>query len=612
MIYILLSFVFCFIGIIPILLEEDRRKLGYAIGIISSVIWSGINLAITPTVTTYPLLGIFSLIVLINLVISCLVTEEKRISIWSTAILVSVYIIVLFFCSEMTRASSYRDLIGPIEKRTWTQDVQPKDEGHLRLIKKEYAVYKARQIISSAGTIGSQFEVDAERTTLQAIKGELWYIVPIDFSSFLIWRSVDEIPGYIRVHAEDTNRKAEFISLPKGKGFRYSPNSFWYLDLVRHLRMNGFMNEIYADIQIEIDDDEQPHWIVSLATPTIGYFGPKITGVLIVDPVTGIADRKALSDIPKWVDRVFPACYIKDYLEWNGKYVHGWWSVTWGSKEDTFKPENPTTIYSAEQHPDFVTGTTSLSDKDTSLLGYMYTNPHDGKTIFYEVKGGSTDAAIINAVNKNQDVQFRHLHGSDAQTYNISGNMASVVILSNDSNIFQGVAIVLVTSVETMAIGKTAPEALQGFRALLAKSGQRVALNKDHTLKTIQGVVDRARFEPLTSGTVYYIHIKDTPHIFTGGSSDFRTLPVTERGDMVNIEFIDSTDDFVPIHAFNNLSLVLSTSPAQKQVENRSVELRDREEAATEGDNVAEQIKHMNPGQLRELGKLLKQTQTSK
>lgn len=524
-------------------------------------------------------------------------------------LLILGYVAYSISASALFRASEYRDLIGEIEDRTWTQDIQPKDEKHLRLISEDYAIFKAQQILGEAGAIGSQFEIDKDHITLQAIKKELWYIIPIDFSRFLVWTEVDVIPGYIRVHGEDTNRKAEFVRLPSGKRFRYSPGAFIGKNLERHVRMSGYLNSIFADVQLEIDDEENAHWIISLAKATIGWSGKKITGVLLVDPVTGYITPKSIEELPTWVDRVFPASYIKQYLAWHGEYIYGWRN-SWYAGNSLTAPEDPNIIYSSEQHPDFVTGITSKSKADTSLLSYVYTDTRTGKTIFYKVNGGSTDSAILKAVNSNQDVQFKHLTGKDPQTYNISGVMTSIVILENDRNIFQGVAFVQVTNVETIGIGESAPEAQLKFQNALSKTGQRVAPEKEHTLKQIKGIVDRVHFEVLNGSSVHYIHVKDIPHLFTGSSSHFSTIPVTEPGDRVEIGYIDSPQEVLSIHGFTNQSLILSKSEPQVAIEKRSAELRDEEEAKEESVTVAETMKGMSVQELQKLNKLLKQTKT--
>lgn len=612
MIYIGLALVFCFVGVLP-LYFRSYRKAGTWLFVITGLFWSCIAWSETPTLMAYPLLGFFGMIAFINLIASAVIESLIDCFSLTCALPASVAAVVYFgfyvSASEMWNATAFRDLVGSVESRTWTQDVQPKDEKHLRLVSKGYALYKAKQALGEAGAIGSQFEIDSKRTTLQSIQNELWYIVPLDFTGYLVWKSQEEIPGYIRVHGEDPERPAEFVGREKGKGFRYSPEACFGNNLERHIRLNGYVNAIFADTQMELNDEQQPFWIISLAKATIGWSGEKITGILIVDPVTGNIEPKALSEIPAWVDRVFPAEYVTQYLKWYGEYIHGWWN-SWNDKNDLQEPEDITIIYSSEQHPDFVTGMTSMSKEDTSLLGYVYTDTRTGKTVLYKVKGGSTDSAILKAVNANQDVQFKHLHGVAPQTYNISGIMASVVILENEQSMFQGIAIVDVMNNQNMGVGRNAVEVLQKFQALLAKTGKRVALNKEHDLQKIKGVIDRARSHVSGGESSYFLHIKDIPHLFTGGVGDFPSIFMIEPGDTVTIEFINSPKEVVSIHGLTNHSLILATTEAQVAVEQRSLELRNQEEAKTEAGTITESLKQLSPTEIQEVGRLLKQAKT--
>ena len=59
----------------------------------------------------------------------------------------------------------------------------------------------------------------------------------------------------------------------------------------------------------------------------------------------------------------------------------------------------------------WVTDVTSRSSRDDSLLGLIYTDSQTGKSVFYLVAGGATAKAVLASVNKNSDVQYRHLRG---------------------------------------------------------------------------------------------------------------------------------------------------------------------------------------------------------
>lgn len=65
------------------------------------------------------------------------------------------------------RSSDYAGLIGEVETREWTQDVQPADPRHIRQVSDELASFLAdKQLGTAPGAIGSQFEVSKPHLTL--------------------------------------------------------------------------------------------------------------------------------------------------------------------------------------------------------------------------------------------------------------------------------------------------------------------------------------------------------------------------------------------------------------------------------------------------------------
>ena len=167
---------------------------------------------------------------------------------------------------------------------------------------------------------------------------------------------------------------------------------------------------------------------------------------------------------------------------------------------------------------------TSVSDSNDSLISVVYADSRTGKCVRYVTNGGGTSTAVIKAVNENQFVKFRHLHGADTQLYNMYGHMTSVVPLLNDNHAFQGVAMVAIKNVQTsVGVGADALEAQREYEKVLSESGQKVAPDRSRVIDIVQGVVDRFGTEQGRSGgTTYYLHVASVPHIFSAGTGKRR------------------------------------------------------------------------------------------
>lgn len=511
---------------------------------------------------------------------------------------------ILFFGSDMLNADKYRALIGDMEKRVWTQDIQPKDPQHFRAVSIDNALYITRKVVGELGTVGSQFQISEESMTLQTIKGELWYVVPIDFTGLRAWMSAGSSLGYIMVHAEDPNRQPIVKSLPKEKQFVYTPGAFFGNNLIRHLHLSGYLRSELNGTHLELDDDGSPWWITSVLIPTIGQFGYKVEGVLVTNPVTGESKFFELGSIPHWVDRVIPSKIVSNYLYYWGEYIHGWWN-SWASKRDLTEPEIPSIIYGSNHEPMFVLGITSQNLRDDSLVGVVYINTRTGKSVFYEVKGGATDGAVISAIANHQDVQFKRLHPKNPQLYNLYGTMASIAPLVNDNYAYSGVAIANINNVQQVVVGRSLSEAVRLYQRQLGQTGDLAHLERENKLIVAEGVIERIKTDITSTGSVYYLVIKGSSHAFVGSSGEFPFIPLAQSGDRVKVEYVASGEAIVPMHSFSNLSLGLKKSAGEIEVGARKESSRAENEAKPVRQGLEQKIKNASPDELKKLEKAL-------
>ncbi len=613
MTYLLMAFVCGFIGVVPLFLN---RKLTVAIlvGTISSGLlwfffWVSSASIVGPTFG--PMLPVVLALMAIAAIIDVLMEDKITFVIILPIALFLILIIAMpFLGSEMLRSKDYASLIGPIQEKIWSQDIQPKDPRHIRLANRENAVYLARNSVSLAGgVIGSQFEISEESMTLQKINGAFWYVVPLDFKDdYGIWSSTKRTPGYIMINADDVDTEPTFKKLADDKKFQYTPNAFFEYNLERHLRMNGYLDVGLTNYKFEIDDAGKPWWVVSTYQPTITMFGKKITGVVVVDPVDGAITPYSLENIPDWVDRTMPREYVKEYLKYFGMYKSGYINTMnfFGGKEGMMEPEEPIMIFGSDGSLDWVIGMTSKTDTDTALVGLVYVNSRNGHATFYKTNGGSTDSAILDAVQNNQYVKFKSLHPADPQIYNLYGTMASIMPLLNDSHARQGVAIVDVTDVQKVAVGNDLYEALNSYQEMIGNK-VKAGLEKTREIVKFEGELDRVHAETQANGTIYRLHIKNIPHIFIAGKNISRKITISEPGDKVLIECYDSGEEEIPMTKFDNLAFQLEGTKVQVENTLRAEKALDEQQTEKNAATTQERVKNLTPQQLKELEKHIPQ-----
>ncbi len=493
------------------------------------------------------------------------------------------------------RQAEYSALLGEVEKREWTQDIQPKDPKHVRLVPPELAKYLAtKQLGEIPGVVGSQFEVG--HLTLQTINGELWYVAPLEYKSFSAWTASKASPGFVMVHGEDPKHP---VVMKMDRKFRFMESAFFGDNLERKL-WGKYKNYILRDYTFEIDENGKAWWTVTATEPTIGWNGEVVKGVITLDPETGADEFYEIGKFPAWVDRVFPRDLVEDYIQYRGKFVGGWINSWWG-KKDMYEAEKPSIAFTSDGSPCWVTGITSINENDTSVVGLIYTNTRTGKSVQYHVSGG-TEEAIIKLVDSK--VEYRKLHGSGCQLYNIYGARTAIVPILGTNHSFQGVAMVDVANMQ-LAVGDDIESALRQYQKTFVQSGQKIAPEKEREIKTVQGKVGRFVQEVRGGETTYFIYLENVPHLFSGFDVSEK-LRITREGDLVRIGYCDSTEDVFPLINFDNLSVILKESENQKTLRQTVTERQQKVQAESSVKNAKAEVENMTPEELQELIKLRK------
>lgn len=146
---------------------------------------------------------------------------------------------------------------------------------------------------------------------------------------------------------------------------------------------------------------------------------------------------------------------------------------------------------------------------------------------------------------------------------------------------------------------------VRNYEKLLTETGRRATVEGKRDIQIVEGIVAIVGTEVIpTTGTVYYLYLKDIPHLFTAGAGHSPELPVTRDGHRVRIEIYASDSDVISMHGFDNLSIQLSQSPVQAKARAADDKSRSEQEASEDARVILERLKKMDP---KELQKLLKE-----
>jgi len=559
--------------------------------------------------SAYPLGGFFAGLLIIWWIVSAAIciayNEEWSHSAWFPIMGIIVFLITLIGGCEAFHAGDYSNLIGKFKEKKmthWSQDIQPLDPTHIRLVPAELALTLANTALSQDGqTVGSQYPISSDYVTLQKIKGEYVYLIPLDFGGWNVWSSSDGVPGYIKVSATDPYAKPVYIG---GKKLKYTPEACFGDNLERRL-WHKYYNKILTDFSFEEDDNGHVYWVVTVASPSISFWGKTVEGIVLVDPETGTDQFVSMADLKSnrdydWVDRVMPAHYISSYIDYWGELKDGWWNGIF-TKKNLVKGETPIINYSRDGRCVFVTPITSTSDKDQSMTGLMYTDARTGEFLYYTMSGGATEGAIIEAVNN--QVSFKKWHASEQMVYeNIFGRLSALVPLLGENGNYQGLAIVDAEN-KRVAIGTEPAKALAEYQQLVASIGGQITTENRKDIADVLGKVERINWTLVNAGKQYYLKLFDLPRAFMISSGAEAELALTQVGDSVSLQYLVTDQMVLPTLSYHNLTLKLISSANEKAVVANMQQKKQATEVKKDVKDFKEKINDMDDNQVKELMK---------
>lgn len=436
---------------------------------------------------------------------------------------------------------AYKNQIGKIEVKEFTDDIQPLDVSQLPVVDLDLASKLADKKLGEKPALGSQ--VHLGEPTIQTVNGKLVWVVPLQHSGFFKWiTNLEGTPGYIVVSATDPKD----VSYVDNYKIKYQPDSYFAQNLTRHVRFGKGLTNGLTDYSFELDDSGKPYWVVTTYKNSRFMALPEATGVIIVDAQTGEQQEYNLNEIPEWVDRVQPRSFMMQQINNRGNYIHGVFNF---SNKDKFKTSDLSNVVYNNGECYLFTGITSIAS-DEATTGFMMVNLKTKHVIQYNIGGATEEAAQRSAEGKVQNLGYE---ASYPIMTNVNGTPTYFMTLKDKSGLIKQYAFVSVKDYTSVGNGETAESALLNYQQLI--QGSSDAVIEDQTnVKVQEGTIERIAPEVQGQTTIYKIILKEIPDkIFTASSNLSDELALSEVSDKVSIRYYETQEPVINAIAFDNL-----------------------------------------------------------
>ena len=450
--------------------------------------------------------------------------------------LLSMYAIILivnFFCSPLFNAKSYQTRIIVDENGNWLEDIPEVNFNQLPLLDKDSSRVLGDRVMGGMQDLVSQYNVASDYTQIN-YNDSIIRVTPLEYEGLIKWmfNRKEGIAGYITVNS--VNGEAELIRL--SKGMKYSPSAYFSEDLHRKLRFD-YPTVNFGKTSFEIDNEGNPYYIITTLDYTAVGLKAKVSGVIILDPITGKSQRYNLDEIPSWVDIAYSADLIIEQVNDWGSYKKGFWNSIFGQKNVV----NTTEGYNYLAMNDDIylyTGITSVVS-DESNLGFILSNMRTGQTTYYAVPGAEEYSAMSSAEGQVQDMGYK---STFPLLINLNGIPTYLVSLKDSNGLVKMYGFIDVKDYQKVVV----TDSSKGI--LAAKENYLQTLNRDideKKLITEEIKVTNIQDAIIDGFTYYYVEANNKKYKISISLSD--NLPFIKINDTIKIGYIETTKEIIDV-----------------------------------------------------------------
>ena len=443
-----------------------------------------------------------------------------------SAILVVIMLFAALFGSHLFRAKDYANLIaGRVESKSITEYTPTID--NVPLMDRDTAELLANRTMGSLVEEVSQF--DLGRSWQINYQGRPIRVVPLEYAGFFKWinNKAKGIPSFITVDMK--TQRTEIHTLEQG--MRYSPSGYFGDDLRRHLRFM-YPTTMMSEPIFEIDEEGNPYWVVSKLTHRIGLFGGEdVTGILIVDAITGDIKEYEMEDIPRYVDNAFSVDVLLNLYNNYGMYQGGFWNAHFGQKNVVQVTEGYN--YIPKDDDIYVyTGVTSVAS-DESNIGFIFVNMRTKAYEYYEIAGAEEYSAMASAEGVVQHLGYT---STFPLILSIEGQPTYCVALKDAGGLVKMYGLVNMEQYQIVVTGNTIADCLRDYRVALKNNGQSVI---EIAVTENKGVVEDIRTGSINGTTMFYIKFENDKSYYSFMLSENENIILIDIGDEIKYNIAD-------------------------------------------------------------------------
>lgn len=450
---------------------------------------------------------------------------------FNTIILIPIIILIIFlinmFSKPLFNSRAYANRIIVSETGDFAKDIKEVDFTKTPLLDKKSSAKLGDRVMGEMPEFVSQYRVSDLYTQIN-YKEDIVRVTPIEYDDMFKYlaNKKNGIKGYIMVNS--VTGSSNLIKLDKG--MKYVPSAMWNEDMMRHLRFK-YPTSIFGEYSFEIDEEGKPYYIVPIIKYSCIGLRKEISGIVVLDPISGNTEKYDVKDVPTWIDHVYSADLIIEQVDDWGTYRGGFWNSKFGQK-NVVNTTDGYNYLAMDNDIYLYTGITSVAS-DESNLGFILSNLRTKETIFYSVPGAEEYSAMGSAEGQVQEMKYT---STFPLLINLNGRATYLMSLKDDAGLVKKYAFVdvqdyqkVATSDASLGIEEARDAYLKKYKLEIDKNEYKEAVIKVSSIKT--AIKD--------GNTIYYITDENKNKYSATIKINDEILPFMSVGDTLKIKYIE-------------------------------------------------------------------------
>ncbi len=446
--------------------------------------------------------------------------------------LVVIYIVGTLLSSVIIRANAYSNLMQ-VEVGNFAEDVDEISYDQIPMLDKDSAQRLGDRKLGELSDVVSQFEVANDYNQIN-YNGRPMRIATLEYGNFFKWlkNRSDGIPAYILIDMVTQN--VEVVRLEEG--IRYSTCEHFSRNLMRHLRFN-YPFYMFDTPHMEIDEQGNPWWVCPRMVKSIGLFGgTDISGVVLVNAVTGESAFYESDNIPTWVDQVYSDELLIAQYDYHGMYGNGFLNYFFSQTGVTVTTDGSNFI-ALDDDVYVYTGITSVGG-DESNVGFILSNMRTKQTKYYACAGAEEYSAMSSAEGIVQQMNYR---ATFPLLLNVSDQPTYFIALKDNAGLVKMYAMVNVQQYNIVATGETVFDCEAQYISQLTTNG--IIAEEPPELFEISGIVEDMRSAVIDGNSVYYFKLQGRDGYISISAALCQEAVIINVGDLIHVSLGSSVQE---------------------------------------------------------------------